>query len=768
MTDWTVIGKRVPKPDALDKVTGRVVYGHDLRLPGMLHGKILYSEHAHARILRLDTDRAKQLAGVKAVLTAAHALRDPPRKFGFARDNTPLAGERVRCYADAVAAVAAVDADTAAEALSLIEVEYEPLPAVFDPAQALAEGAPLIHQDKGSNHFTRYEYHHGDLERALAEAEVVVASSFELPYVSHAAMEPSFALASFDLRGRLTLYSTTQIPFLLQRDLAEALGMPGRDVRVVQTAIGGAFGRGLDIYPFEPIAALLARASGRPVRVAFDRSEEFLAAPLRQPMRATIRAGARGDGTLLFRDVTALLDGGAHISWGTLSPVVMMVTVASLYRLPHARFVADVAYTNNPTTGAMRGFGNPQATLLVESAMDMLAEELGMDPLEFRLLNANHPHEETPQGIKITSCGLRECFMKVGEALGWEKRAQKAGFLQQPGFRKGIGIAATLNVGGGARIYRSDGCGAVVKVDDFGAVTLVTGATEIGQGSDVVLAQIVAEVLGVPPADVTVINDDTAIRPWDVGVHASRTTFIAGNAARLAALDARRQICETAAVLLATDPQRLVTGARKVYVAGTPERGMPLDKVVRRRHLRTGGQVVIGQGWYDPPTQLLDKDSYKGNISAAYGFGVQAVEVEVDLETGQVRPLRVIAAHDVGRALNPMAVEGQIEGGIQMGLGYALTEEVLVEEGRVRNPDFLDYRLFTAADMPEIETIIVESDDPEGPFGAKGVGEMGTNAVAAAVANAVYDAIGVRITSLPITGEKVLRALTHWRRRAGD
>jgi CO/xanthine dehydrogenase Mo-binding subunit len=756
MTSFSVVGKRIPKLDALDKVTGRVVYGHDLRLPGMLHGKILYSEQAHARVVRLDTSRARRLAGVKAVITAAD---NPPHKFGFARDNTPLKGDRVRCYADAVAAVAALDPDTADEALSLIEVEYEPLPAVFDPAEALADGAPLIHEDRGNNHFTRYEYRHGDVEQARAEADVIVDDSFELPYMSHAAMEPSFALASFDLRGRLTLHSTTQIPFLLQRDLADVLGMKGRDVRVIQTAIGGAFGRGLDMYPFEPIAALLARTSDRPVRIAFDRVEEFRAAPLRQPMRATLHAGARRDGKLLFRDVTALLDGGAYISWGVLSPVVMMLTFASLYRLPHARFVADVAYTNNPTTGAMRGFGNPQITFVIETAMDRLAEGLGMDPLEFRLLNANRPNEVTPQEVQITSCGLRECFMEAGETIGWERRkeakAQEGGRLV-----RGIGVAATLNVGGGARIYRSDGCGAMVLVDDFGSVTLVTGATEIGQGSDVAQAQIVAEVLGIAPADVTVVNDDTAIRPWDVGVHASRTTFIAGHAARLAALDARRQIFETAAKMLEAEPERLVAGEGKVYVEGMPEQGMPLDKVVRSRHFRAGGQVVIGQGWYDPPTQLVDKDTYKGNISAAYGFGTQVVEVEVDLETGQVRPLRVVSAHDIGRAINPMAVEGQIEGGIHMGLGYALTEEVLVKEGQVLNPNFLDYRLHTAADMPEIESIIVETDDPEGPFGAKGVGEMGANAIAAAVANAVWDAIGVRITSLPITAEKVLRALS--------
>jgi CO/xanthine dehydrogenase Mo-binding subunit len=771
---FSVIGRRVPKLDALDKATGRAEYGHDLNLPGMLTGKIHYAGIPHARIVSVDVTRARRLRGVKAVITG---LDNPRHKFGYGGDNTPLKRDKVRTRRDEVAAVAAVDEDIAEEALGLIRVEYEELPAIYDPTAALAAGAPLVHEDRTSNLFTRYNYSHGDAERAFDFADVCVEGEFRLPYVIHGALETSFCLASFDLQGHLTIWSTTQIPFLLQRDLAAALGLPGRDIRVIQPAIGGAFGRGLDVYPFEPITVMLAKATGKPVRIAFTREEEFNASAARQPVSVQIRSAAKRDGTLWARDARLLLDAGAYVSWGAVTPLVMMETVASLYRVPHARFTADVVYTNNPPTGAMRGYGNPQSTFFVEVQMDQLAEKLGMDPVEFRLRNANHPNEETPQGLKITSCGLRECLMEAAERIGWEPRGHEETGTRRNGDTgtgdrqatvcHGVGIAATLNVGGGARIYRSDGCGATVKVDDFGRVTLVTGSTEIGQGSETALAQIVAEALGVWVEDVSVVNSDTAVKPWDVGTHASRTTFIAGNAAWRAAEDAKRQILEAAASMLEAAPADLEIRDRvvrnKTVAPATPgeddRKALPIEKVVRAMHYREGGQVVLGSGWYDPPTKLVDKDTYKGNISAAYSFGAQAAEVEVDIETGKVRVLRIVAAHDVGRAINPMYVEGQIEGGIQMGVGYALTEELQVHEGRVLNPSFLDYRLPTAPDMPKIETVIVETADPEGPFGAKGVGEMGGTPTAAAIANAIYDAVGVRIMHLPITGERMLRAL---------
>lgn len=759
MSELRAIGARTPKPDGPLKATGQAIYGHDLRLPGMLYGRILYTKFPHARILSVDTSRASKLPGVKAILTGAD---NPPTRFGYGHDNTPLKSEKVRCWSDGVAAVAAVDRDTADEALSLIEVEYEPLPTLFDPRESLADDAPLIHEDRANNLFTRFNTSQGDVDRALDEADVLVEDEFDLGYVTSVAMEPSFALASWDTFGRLTLYSTTQVPFLLQRDLCEVLNIPGRNIRIVQPMIGGAFGRGLDLYPFEPIAALLARKSGRPVRIAYDRNEEFLAAPVRQPCLVKMVSGAKRDGSLWVRDAQLLLDVGGYVSWGAVTPLVMIETVGSLYRLPHARYTADLVYTNNPITGAMRGFGNPQSTYFVETSMDRLAEELGMDPLDFRVRNANQPNEQTPQGLKITSCGLRECLIDAAKAIGWDKRSGgKAGLNTgwNSTTRRGIGVAATLNVGGGARIYRSDGCGATVKIDDFGRVSLITGATEIGQGSDAVLAQIVAEVLGVLPGDVQLVNDDTEVKPWDVGVHASRTTFIAGKAAMLAAEKAREKLFETAAELLHAEPVDLIAADRMISVHGDPQRAVPVDKAARARHFRAGGEVIIGQAFYDPPNQMVDQHTYHGNVSAAYGFGAQAAEIEVDLETGQVRVLKISAAHDVGRALNPMYVEGQIEGGVHMGLGYALYEQLQVREGKVINANLADYKLATTLEMPEIEVILVETHDPEGPFGAKGVGEMGINPTAAAIANAVYDAIGVRITSLPITAEKILRAL---------
>jgi xanthine dehydrogenase molybdenum-binding subunit len=759
---YTVIGQRVPKMDAMDKATGRIEYGHDMRLPGMLIGKILYADIPHARIVSIDTSRAKKLAGVKAVITA----QDTPRiKFGFGKDNLPIK-DKVLSRRDEVAAVAAVDEETAWEALSLIKVEYEPLLPVFDPFEALEPGAPIIHESRKSNLFDVYDYTHGDGERGLTTADVVVEDEFQIGYACYGALETSTCMAEWDTQGRLTIWTPTQIPFLLQRDLSEALGISGRDVRILQPAIGGSFGRGLDIYPIEPICALLARAAGRPVRIVFSRDEEFLAAATRQPVIARVRSGAKRDGTLWARDVHLTLDAGPYISWGALEPLVMMEAVASLYRVPHARFFANVVYTNNLVTGAVRGYGNPQGTFLVESSMEHLARELGMDSVEFRLKNANRPNEETPQGLKITSCGLRECLVESAERIGWEKRNSESGIGQDSKFqipnsklRRGIGIAATLNVGGGARIYRSDGCGATVKVDDFGRVTLVTGSTEIGQGSETALAQITAEALGVRVEDVTVVNNDTNVKPWDVGTHASRTTFIAGKAAWIAAKKVQAQILEQAAEMLGAPVESLEMRDRTIRVKDAPTKSIAYARLVRAMHFREGGVVLSADGWYDPPTQLVNKETWKGNISASYGFGAQTAEVEVDIETGKVRVLKIVAAHDVGRAINPMAVEGQIEGGVTMGLGFALTEELQVQEGRILNPTLLDYRIPTALDMPKIETVIVETQDPEGPFGAKGIGEQPTNPTAAAIANAVYDAIGVRMTRLPITAERVLRAL---------
>jgi 4-hydroxybenzoyl-CoA reductase alpha subunit len=748
--EFSFVGQRVAKLDAPAKVTGQAVYGHDMKLPRMLYGKILRSKYAHARILSIDTSRAKALPGVKAVITAEDI---PEVKIGWARDNPVLKSGKVRSIRDEVAAVAAVDEETAREALELIEVEYQELPGVFDPEEAMKPGAPVIHADAPNNiqEKMRQSYYHGDVRRGFEESDVVIEDRLRMPFVTHCCMGTCFCLASFSPSGDLTVWSSTQMPFLYQRDLSMALGIPAHKIRVIKAVIGGAFGSKLDMYPFEPICIFLAKETGCPVRITFTREEEFVASPTRQPVICDVKSGAKKDGTLMAREVRMILDNGAYSSWGATTPLVMMETISSLYRVPNVKYDVVVAYTNNLYSGAMRGYGNPQATFVVESHIDMLAHELGMDPMEFRLKNANHPGDVTGQGVKITSCGLTECIERSAQSVSWAEKRGKPG-------NRGVGMASMIHVGGGARIYPSDGCGSTVKVDDFGKVTLVTGSTDMGQGSETAMAQIVAEELGVPVENVTVINTDTDITPWDVGAHASRTTFVAGNSARLAAMDARQQILEAAAESLGEDVENLGMKEGKVFRKDEPEEWIPFEKMVRGKHFRPDGDVILARGWYEPPTERQDKE-FRGNISAAYGFATQAVEVEVDTETGEVKVLKIAAAHDVGRAINPMAVEGQIHGGISMGLGYGLYEELVVEEGRVLNPNFADYSLPTVLDMPEIDPIIVETDDPAGPFGAKGMAEPACIPTAPAIANAVYDAVGVRIRDLPITPEKVLRAL---------
>jgi xanthine dehydrogenase molybdenum-binding subunit len=748
---FRVIGTRVPKLDAMEKVTGAVRYLPDLEVPGMVWGRILRTPVPHARIRRIDTRKAEAHPGVLGVITGYNVEQRP---FGYARDHLALKRDVVRCIRDEVAAVAAETEEAAAEACGLIEVEYEELPAVFDPIEALRPDAPQIHAQFPGNlvNFT-YKFEAGDVDRALREADVVVEGTYRLNYVTTACLGTMAAIASWDPRGGLTVWSTTQIPFLYQKDLAEALGITGDRIRVIQPPVGGNFGRGLDLYPIDIVAALLARHVQRPVKIVFDREEEFLASPTREPCVFTLRTGARADGTLVGRDARVVIDNGAYVSWGSTTPYVMLTTIAGFYRCPNVRFDSTIVYTNNVYSGSMRGYGNLESTFAIEAQMDDLAERLGMDRLAIRKRNANRPGDVTPQALKITSCALDECFDAV------ERDVMKPlGRPPRPGWRRGIGYAGMFHVGGGARVYRSDGCGAIVKLDDFGKVSLITGASEIGQGSETVLAMIVAEELGIPFSRVQVVNDDTAVKPWDVGVHASRTTFIAGNAALLAARDVKRQLLAAAARELDEPVESLDCEDGVVSVRGAPQRRIPYEKAVRAGHFREGGRILIGQAFYDPPTQMLDKE-FRGNVSVTYAFAAQAALVEVEEATGKVEVLRVASAHDVGRALNPIGCEGQIEGGIHMGLGYALTEELRLRDGRVVNPGFLDYKLLTAPDMPEVLITLIETIDEAGPFGAKGLGEAGTIPISAAVANAVKDAVGVRMTELPMTPERVWRIL---------
>jgi xanthine dehydrogenase molybdenum-binding subunit len=749
MTDFSTIGKATPKKDGADKVTGRTRFLHDLELPRMAHGAILRAPFPHARIVAIDTARARALPGVLAVITGD--VEQHP--FGFAKDQLALKRGKVRCIRDEVAAVAAETREIAQAAVELIDVTYEELPAVFDPLAAVEPGAPLVHDETATNHTPlRYQFTHGDVDRAIAEAAAVVEGEYRLGFVTPACLGTMVAIADWDPQGQLTMWSTTQVPFLYQRDLASALGITGDRVRVLQPPVGGNFGRGLDLYPIDVIAALLARRARRPVKVEFDRVEEFVACPTREPCRIRLRTAADASGQLLARDAHVVIDNGAYVSWGSTTPYVMLSTVAGLYRCPAVRFDTTIAYTNNPYSGSMRGYGNLESTFAVESQMDELAEKLGLDPLELRRRNVTKPGDANPQGFVITSCAMTECLDAVTDDARREVPPPR------PGWKRGVGYAGMFHVGGGARIYRSDGCGAIVKLDDFGKVSVITGATEIGQGSETVLAMIVAETLGVPLARVDVVNSDTAIKPWDVGAHASRTTFIAGNAARLAAEKLRGELLALAAGQMDTPADRLGVRDGFVFVRDEPARRMAYDRVVRAGHLREQGRPLVAEAFYDPPTAMLDKD-LRGNVSAAYGFAAQAAVVDVDEATGQVVVVKLASAHDVGRALNPLAAEGQIHGGIHMGLGYALSERLVVEDGQVLTQSFMDYAILKADDMPRLAVRLVESVDVEGPFGAKGLGESGVIPVSAAVANAVKNAVGVRVRELPITPARVREAL---------
>jgi CO/xanthine dehydrogenase Mo-binding subunit len=747
---FDVIGKTTRKRDGAEKATGRTRYLQDCALPRMAHGKILRTRHPHARIVRVDASAALRLPGVFTVLTGEDV---EPQPFGFARDQTALKRRKVRCIRDEVAAVAAETPELAEAALDLIRVEYEELPAVFDPVAALAPGAPLVHEQLGTNqHALRYQFVHGDVDGAFAGAAAIVENTYRLPFVTPACLGTMAAIADWDASDSLTMWTTTQIPFLYQRDLAAALGITGDRVRVLQPPVGGNFGRGLDIYPIDVIAALLARRTRRPVKIEFDRVEEFIACPTREPCAIRLRTAADRDGRLLAREAHVTIDNGAYTSGGSTTPYVMLSTVAGLYRVPAVRFDTTIVYTNNPYSGSMRGYGNPESTFAVESQMDELAARLGMDRLELRRRNASKPGDVNPQGFELTSFAMSECIEAAADEI------RRGVPPLRPGWKRGLGYAGMFHVGGGARIYRSDGCGAIVKLDDFGKVTLITGATEIGQGSETVLAMIVAETLGVPLERVDVVNSDTSVRPWDVGTHASRTTFVGGNAARLAALKVKGELLAMAAAELEAPAAALDVRAGFVFVKANPSRRLAYEEVARAGHFRDGGRVLVAEAFYDPPTAMLDKD-LQGNVSAAYTSAFQAALVDVDPETGKIEVRKIASAHDVGRALNPGAAEGQVHGGIHMGLGYALSEQLVVEQGQILTQSFMDYAILKADDMPEIAVTLVESLDAEGPFGAKGLGESGVIPVAAAVANAVNDAIGIRFTELPITPARVRAAL---------
>ncbi|MDP2661833.1 MAG: molybdopterin-dependent oxidoreductase [Dehalococcoidia bacterium] len=752
MIQYRVVGQRLPRLDALDKATGTATYTGDLRLPGMLYGRLVRSSHPHALVTRLDGSRALAGPDVAAVIgpedapgkafnSAALSFVTPPR-FKVTRDQRVFA-ERARYLGDVVAAVAASTPESAEAALDLIDVEYFPLPAVFDPEEAMLPGAPLAHDGAESNVLSHVKMAAGDLDRGFDEADLVLEETYTTSRQKQCQMETNVSVASFGGDGRLTLWTTCALPHLCRLMVADIFDLPPDRVRVVTLSIGGGFGNRLGLVA-EPYAVALAAKTERPVMVEIPREEDFYGTESRHPSLIRLKAGARKDGILTAIQATAIVNTGAYATHGHGVRAVIGGTMRRLYPCPNFQYDGYAVYTNTPVAGAYRGYGGPQALFALESHMDSLARGLGLDPLEFRLRNAVQPGADDPAtGWPISSHSLEECLRRGAQASGWPASPDRT---SERAVARGAGAACFVwSSGSGGNPRMPERSEATVDLDDQGRVRLFTGACDPGTGATTALAQIAAEELGQDPEDLVLTVGDTDATPFDVGSHASRTVYVAGGAVLAAAGALRQKIVEQASELLEASPADLALAPGRVYVKGSPSRWVSMDRVAAAS--REAGRTLGARVRHEPAN--------------APPFGAQFVQAEVDLETGQVCVSKVVAAHDVGRAINPAAVEGQIEGALQHGLGYALTEGLWTDgaTGQTLNPSFLDYRMATALDMPSIETILVEAPDATGPYGAKGVGESAMLATAAAVANAIIDATGVRVRDLPMTGESILDGL---------
>ncbi len=765
------VGAPLPRVDGRALVAGAPVYTVDLDLPDMLHGKILHSPLAHARVAAIDVTRALALPGVRAVLThrdvppTRHATAGVPFPELSPYD-TRLLDPHLRYVGDWVALVAAETEALAEAALALIDVAYEELPAVFDPVAAMAEGAPQLHDPDtthprfGATPGPVYDARHnvaaheeiwrgGDFAAAIARADRVVEGTYRTQRVAHCALEPHVSIAQVDGYDRLNIWSSTQVPFHTRRQLARVLGWPVSRIRVIKLRVGGGFG-GKQEMLLEPAAAALAIATRRPVRLLHTRQEEFNASRFRHPMTIRMRSGVTQDGTLLALEMHAVADTGAYGGHGLTVAQAAGHKTLCLYRAQAYHFVADAVYTNAPVSGAMRGYGAPQGYFALESHMDEVAAALGLDPLALRRRNHVRRGDDDPINLDPTapeprsarrfrSCGLPECLERGAAAIGWERPLERGRGV----VRRGRGLAIAMQ---GSGVAGSELGGASIKMNDDGSFNVMTGATDIGQGSDTVLAQIAAETLGVGLDRIVMHSSDTDIDIFDYGSYASSTTFVSGTGVRRAAAAVRDQVLRVAAAMTGQPLAELdLAGGCVRSRDGTVD--LPLAEVALETLYGTRRQQVMASGHascHDSPPP----------------FHAQFVEIAVDCETGQIRVERMVNAIDLGRAVNPRLASGQVEGAVAMGLGYALSEEVLLDDrGRVRNPGFVDYKVLSCLDMPEMTTILVEDPEPTGPYGAKSCGEVPINTPAPAVANALYDALGIRVRSLPITPEKVLAAL---------
>lgn len=749
------IGARVPMLDSIDKVTGKGLYTDDLRLPGMLTGKILHSPHAHARIRSIDISAAQRLPGVNAVVTGAGT----PVKYGIlpvGHDETIFAVDKVRYIGDNVAGVAAETELIAEEALRLIKVDYEVLPAYFHPEESMQAVEDFIHDDKPQNIEKEYHHHFGNVETGFSQADYIREERFDCAEVTHAALEPHSTLAKFDSDGSVTVWSSTQVPYYLMKTLAATLELPEEKVRVIKPLVGGGFGGKSEVIPLELAAPVLARQAGRPVKITYTREEVAYAHRGRPRTLIELKTGARRDGTLTAIEARIIQDGGAYCSYGVVTILYSGQLLNALYDIPNVKFDGYRVLTNKPACGAMRGHGTVNVRYAFETQLDMIAAVLGIDPAEIRRRNLLKPPCRTVNGLRVLSYGYPECIERVVERSGWNAKRGKLPF------GKGIGLAGSHYVSGAANaIVRSMMPHTTVELtlDRDGNATLFSGAAEIGQGSDTVQVQIAAAELGLDWRRINLVAADTARTPVDLGSYSSRVTFMAGNATLAAARQAREKLLSAAAEILGARANELRLENGRIFRRDDEERELSFEEACR---LACGGENTLKfTGTYSPPPEAQG-GKYKGagvGPSPAYSYSAQAAEVSVDAETGQVTVERIIAAHDCGKAINPLTVEGQVEGSVWMGLGQAVQEEMLWEKGRLMNPGLLEYRTASILESPPIEPILVESHDPEGPFGAKEAGEGSLAATIPAVVNAIYDAVGVWITTLPVTPEKVLKAL---------
>ena len=798
---FSIIGKPTAMVDAAEKTTGAGKYTDDLSVPGMLVGKILHSPYPHARIKSIDTSRAEKLDGVVAVVIG----KDAPNPYGIlpvGHDEHALATDKVRYVGDNVACVAAASEAIADKALELIDVDYEVLPAYFDPEESMKAQSDFIHDNKPGN--LEKDYHHifGDPEKGFAEADQLAEARFISNEVTHAAMEPHSTLASFEIdphtgkTGRLTVWSSTQVPYYLQHKLSLVLEMPMAQIRVIKPLVGGGFGGKSEVIPLEIIAAVAARKAKAPVKITYTREEVFWAHRGRPRTIIDLKTGVKNDGRITAVKARVVQDGGAYCSYGVVTILYSGALLGALYDIPNIQYDGYRVLTNKPVCGAMRGHGTVNVRFAFESQLDELAANLGMDPAEIRRRNLLQPPCITVNGLRVQSYGLPECIDKTVERSGWQQRKGKL-----PKGR-GLGIACSHYVSGAANsIIRSDMPHSTVniKIDRDGGVVVYTGASEIGQGSDTMTAQVAAEVLGCSLPRVRVVAADTDLTPIDIGSYSSRVTFMAGNATLRAAEQVKKMIADAAAKKMECSLEDLVFRDDAVVRRNGRVHADPLVRAADQSGAasvsgRVEGQILrgslqqkrkdegpkdsmtfeeavvaaidfhgalTGTGSYAPPVEARG-GKHKGagvGPSPAYSYSAQVAEVSVDEDTGEVTVHKVWAAHDCGRALNPVSVEGQIIGSVWMGMGQALTEEMVWKDGMLMNPGLLEYRSPSSVESPEIEPIIVESVDPEGPFGAKECSEGSLAATIPAIANAIYDAVGVRLHESPFTPERVLAAL---------